>query len=86
MMRTQESMAPKSSLTSTAYNRQRTSAPARPAARHAGQRPTANRPSAKRVVDGSTNVKSGKKRSVATMMLVVTALVAGVILAFAVLT
>jgi signal recognition particle receptor subunit beta len=91
MMRTQEPMAPSPSLSSTGFNRPRPPAAARPAARPSNQRPTtqrpgAQRPATKRVVESTSSASSGKKMKITTTMLVITALVAGAILAFAVLT
>jgi signal recognition particle receptor subunit beta len=102
MMRPQESMAPAPPLSSTGYNRSQPAAaatgyhrpqpaaPARPvtrptAPRPAAQRPAASRPRAQRAPAGVTTVGSGKK-NLSTTLLIVAALVAGAIMAFAVLT
>jgi hypothetical protein len=84
-------MAPKSSLSATAYNRSRPQTAGRPAARPAAarptaQRPTSHRPTAQRVATGSRSAEPAPKKSMRTTMLVIVALVAGAILAFAVLT
>jgi hypothetical protein len=81
MMRPQESMAPAPRLSATGYNRPRQAQAARPTSR-----PPTPRPSAPRVAVGNTHADSGKKKSVTTTMLVIAALVAGAIMAFAVLT
>jgi len=86
MMRPHEAKAPSPSLSATGFNRSRPPAPARAAARPTTHRPTAKRPTAQRVATGTTSAESGKKKSARTMMLVIVALVAGAVMAFAVLT
>jgi len=80
MMRPQEPMAPASPLSATGFNRPLpTAAAARPVAR-----PPTPRPPAQRVAAGSKPAETGKKK-VSTTMLVIVALVAGAVVAFAVL-
>ena len=86
MMRPQEPMAPRSSLSATGYNRSRGQAAARPGTgRPAAQRPAAPRPATHRPA-ASTKTEAAPKKGMRTTMLVIVALVAGAILAFAVLT